>query len=174
MTLGDDDFSYWGYCRSAFNRRTPAQALLLLLHTLEFGGNFLMNVGPGPDGIIPPWQVEILDVIGRWVHENQEAVFGTEATNVARPTPKSHQGNSCGFFTAKGNVLYFYLYEWPGNETRIPCLRAEISSVTVLKTGQILPFRRDEDGAFVVSGLPDTSLDPLCTVLKFTCDPDLS
>jgi len=169
MTLGDDDFSYWGYCHSAFNRRTPAQVLLLLLHTLEFGGNFLLNVGPGPDGIIPAWQAEILDVVGSWVHENHEAVFGTEATNVARPTPKSHQGNSCGFFTAKGSVLYFYLYEWPGHETRIPCLRTEISSVTVLKTGQILPFRREADGAFVVSGLPDTSLDPLCTVLKFTC-----
>ncbi len=169
MTLGDDDFSYWGYCRSALNRRTPAQALLLLLHTLEFGGNFLLNIGPDPDGFIPPWQAEILEVVGRWVNEHHEAVFGTVATDVARPTPKSHQGNSCGFFTAKGNALYFFLYEWPGRETRIPCLRTEISSVTVLKTGQVLPFRREADGALVISGLPDTPLDPLCTVLKFTC-----
>lgn len=169
MTLGDDDFSYWGYCHNAINRRSPAQALLLLLHTLEFGGNFLLNVGPGPDGLIPAWQAEILDVVGRWVQENHEAVFGTESTNVARSSSENHQGNSCGFFTAKGNLLYFYLYEWPGRETRIPYLQKEILSVTVLKTGQPLAFRREADGALVVSGLPDTSLDPFCTVLKFTC-----
>ncbi len=168
MTLGDDDYSYWGYCRSALNRRTPQQALLLLLHTLEFGGNFLLNVSPGPDGLIPAWQDDILETAGRWVQANEEAVFGTVSTDVARPTPKSHQGNSCGFFTAKGDALYFYLYEWPGRETRIPVLRAEIAAVTVLKTGQPLPFRREADGAFIVSGLPETPIDPHCTVLKFT------
>ncbi len=166
MTLGDDDFSYWGYCRGAVNRRTPAQALLLLLHTLEFGGNFLLNVSPDPDGILPAWQQEILSVVGSWVHENQEAVYGTKATNLARKTPNSHQGNSCGFFTAKGDALYFYLYEWPGRETRIPLLQKEISSVTVLKTKQALPFHRDQTGALVISGLPENPIDPLCTVLK--------
>ncbi len=168
MTLGDDDFSYWGYCRSALNRRTPAQALLLLLHTLEFGGNLLLNVGPDADGVIPAWQLEILEVMGAWVHAHAEAVYGIEATDVARPTPRSHQGNSCGFFTAKGDALYFYLYEWPGRETRIPVLRREISTVTVLKTGQPLPFHRDPTGALIVSGLPHTPIDPLCTVLKLT------
>ncbi len=169
LTLGDDDFSNWGYSRSSLNRRTPAQALLLLLHTLEFGGNLLLNVGPDPDGIIPPWQQEILSVIGSWVRENQEAVYGTVATNLARARPiNCHQGNSCGFFTAKGDTLYFYLYEWPGRETRIPLLRKEISSVSVLKTGQSLPFRRDQSGALIISGLPETPIDPLCTVLKLT------
>lgn len=166
MTLGDDDFSYWGYCRSAINRRTPSQALLLLLHTLEFGGNLLLNVGPGPDGLIPPWQQEILEVVGSWVNENREAVYGIEATNISRATPNSHQGNSCGFFTAKGDVLYFYLYEWPGCETRIPLLPKDITSVTVLKTGQSLQFHRDKTDALIISGLPQNPIDPLCTVLK--------
>lgn len=165
-TLGDDDFSYWGYCRSGINRRTPGQALLLLLHTLEFGGNCLLNVGPAPDGGIPPWQLEILNVVGSWVEENQEAVYGVQATDLARETPLSHQGNSCGFFTAKGDVLYFYLYEWPGCETRIPLLKKDINSVSILKTKQDLPFRRTESGALVISGLPVNPIDPFCTVLK--------
>jgi len=168
ITLGDDDFSYWGYCHNAIHRRTPAQALLLILHTLEFGGNILLNVGPDSDGIIPGWQREILDAVGSWVDENQEAVYGVEATNLARRTPRSHQGNSCGFFTSKGDVLYFYLYEWPGCEMRIPYLQKEITSVTVLKTGQSLPFHRDSTGALTISGLPQNRLDPLCTVLKLT------
>ncbi len=170
MTMGDDDFSYWGYCRSAIHRRTPAQVLLLLLHTIEFGGNFLLNVSPDPEGTIPAWQLEILDVVGTWVKENEEAVYDIEATNISRRTPKSHQGNSCGFFTKKGNVLYFYLYEWPGRETKIPLLPIEIESVTVLKTKQELSFFRDETGAFIISNLPSTPIDPLCTVLKLkTC-----
>ena len=166
MTLGDDDFSYWGYCRNAINRRTPLQTLLLVLHTLEHGGNIMLNVGPDADGIIPAWQTEILDYVGSWVENNAEAVYGIEATEVSRPTPISHQGNSCGFFTAKGEALYFYLYEWPGEQIRIPLMRKDIRSVSVLKTGQELCFRRDELGALIISGLPSTSIDPAYLVLK--------
>jgi len=53
LTLVDDDFSYWGYCRSSLCRRTAAQTIRMALHTIEFAGNFLLNISPDPNGLIP-------------------------------------------------------------------------------------------------------------------------
>lgn len=168
LTLVDDDFSYWGYCKSSLYRRTPAQMLRMTLHVIEFAGNCLLNISPDPDGAIPPWQQEILDVIGGWVNENKDAIYNISRTEIARANPQSHQGNSCGFFTRHGDTLFFYLYEWPGKETRIPYLTEEIAAVSILKTGQPLDFSQAESGALTIRGLPEASLDPYCTVLKMT------
>ncbi len=134
-----------------------------------------LKENPSREDIAAFWQADKLNAMVRDLQpdimiNNRSGIdedFGTiEATNVASATPNSHQGNSCGFFTAKGETLNFYLYGWPGCETRIPLLPKDISSVTVLKTGQALPFHRDQRGALIISGLPQNPIDPLCTVLK--------
>lgn len=168
ITLGDDDFSNWGFCRHTAFRRTPAQALLLLLHTIEHGGNLLLNVGPDENGIIPAWQLEILEQLGPWMRRNGEAVYGTRATDIARPSPDSLQGNSCGFLVAKGESrLYFFCYAWPGTEMRLPTFRGEVARAWIPGTGMELTCRRDGHGVLTVSGLPADPVDPWCTVLAF-------
>jgi len=165
-TLGDDDFSYWGYCRYSAFKRNAEQVIMLVLHALEQGGNALLNVGPDEKGRIPSWQLVLLKRLGQWVTTNSEAVYSTVATDVSRRNPKSLQGNSCGFFTAKGEYLYFYLYAWPGNECRVPFLNTEIESVSIMRTGERLNFYVDGSGALMISGLPSEPLDRICTVLK--------
>ncbi len=168
LTLTDDDFSYWGHCKSSLCRRTSAQTIRMMLHTIEYAGNFLVNISPGADGVIPFWQMEILGELGNWVHENAEAVYEIERTEIARENPQSHQGNSCGFFTRHKKTLFFYLYEWPGTETKIPYLREKIATVRFLKTGQSLNFSQTSGGALTISGMPEYSPDKYCTVLKMT------
>ncbi len=165
-TLGDDDFSNWGYCRHTAFKRTQEQVIMLVLHALEQGGNELLNVSPDEKGIIPGWQLKLLEGLGKWVGANGEAVYSTDSTEIARSEPKSLQGNSCGFFTAKEDNLYYCLYAWPGNECRIPYLNAKIQSVNILRTGETLPFHVEESGAFIVGGLPDEPPDRICSVLK--------
>ena len=173
FTLGDDDFSYWGFCRSANFRRSPGQTLMLLLHVIEQGGNCLFNVSPDSDGLIPPWQQNLLNTVGNWVRENSEAVYRVARTDAALPAPNSLQGNSCGFFTAAGNQLFFYLYEWPGRNTRIPVLRKKIKSVSFLKTGQPIDFEQESDGGLLIQGLPEHQPDLFCTVLRMETAGDL-
>lgn len=170
LTLSDDDFSYWGYCRSSLCRRTAAQTIRMLLHTIEYGGNFLINCSPDEAGQIPPWQLEILEELGRWVGKNREAVYEIERTEIARENPHSLQGNSCGFFTRSGQTLFFYMYEWPGSETRIPYLQEKIARVSFLQSGQDLPFTQEPNGALSVLGMPEYSPELYCTVLKMTVE----
>ena len=44
---------------------------------LVFLGNFLLNVGPTPDGMIAPIQEERLRQVGQWLKINGEAIYST-------------------------------------------------------------------------------------------------
>lgn len=56
---------------------TPEKFLHMLIDVVSKNGNLLLNVGPRADGTIPAEQVEILEVMGRWLATNGEAIFDT-------------------------------------------------------------------------------------------------
>jgi len=67
-----------------FNRATPANMyntakdlLNLLVRTVAFGGNLLLDIGPNGDGRIPALMQERLLSIGDWLKINGEAIYST-------------------------------------------------------------------------------------------------
>ena len=52
-----------------------------LVDIVSKGGNYLLNVGPMADGVIPQPSQDTLRTVGRWLKVNGEAVYG------AGPTP---------------------------------------------------------------------------------------
>ena len=70
----------WGYSAYDQNWKSPEELLRLLIELLSKGMNYLLNIGPKPDGAIPKESVEILEEMGKWVSRNAEAVYGTQAT----------------------------------------------------------------------------------------------
>jgi alpha-L-fucosidase len=65
----------------------PAGRLIeLLVDIVAKGGNFLLNIGPAPDGTLPPAALDRLAEIGRWMNVNGSAIYGT------RPVPPYAEG----------------------------------------------------------------------------------
>jgi alpha-L-fucosidase len=62
------------------------------------GGNFLLNVGPQPDGQLPDAAVQRMNEMGDWMRVNGEAIYGT------RPIAPYKEGNVV--FTRKGRNAY--------------------------------------------------------------------
>ena len=62
------------------------------------GGNFLLNVGPQPDGQLPAAALSRLEEIGDWMKVNGEAIYGT------RPIAPYKDGQVV--FTSKGQTVY--------------------------------------------------------------------
>ena len=114
----------WGYRESDHNWKSPEELLRLLIELLSKGMNYLLNIGPKPDGSIPQESIEILKKIGIWVSVNEEAVYGTEATPYQFDFP-------WGRISQKGNVLYAYLLEKP-EMLMIPGIENEILSASLL------------------------------------------
>ncbi len=67
----------WGY--TANETYKPASWMLgLLAKHRAWGGNFLINCAPRPDGRMPETYYRRMEEVGRWMKKHEEAVFGVE------------------------------------------------------------------------------------------------
>ena len=71
-----------------------------MVEVISRNGNFLVNIGPKPDGTIPEPQMERLMAMKSWLKINGEAIYGTRYWKV------SGQKNEHLAFTTKGKTLY--------------------------------------------------------------------
>lgn len=102
MTMGQT----WGYNPAEMRWKAPNQLARNLVDVTAGGGNYLLNVGPAPDGTFPPEAIERLEYVGRWLARNGEAIFGS---TYAPPLSGFN-----GRVTRKGNCYYLHVYDWPG------------------------------------------------------------
>jgi len=78
--------------------KSARELIRLLVDVAAKGGNLLLNVGPSPEGELPPVALERMREIGDWMAVNAEAVHGTRAIAPYREGPLA--------FTAKGDTIY--------------------------------------------------------------------
>ena len=74
MTLNDS----WGFNRADDQWKTPKTIVDNLITCARGGGNYLLNIGPEPDGSVPPASVEVLEAVAQWLDTNGKAIYGTE------------------------------------------------------------------------------------------------
>ena len=51
--------------------------LVMLVNTVDRGGNMLLNVGPDAQGVIPETHITRLKEVGDWLHKYGESIYGT-------------------------------------------------------------------------------------------------
>ncbi|MGC1781740.1 MAG: alpha-L-fucosidase [Acidobacteriaceae bacterium] len=66
MTLNDS----CGYNRGDDSWKTPKVIAINLADCVSGGGNYLLNIGPRPDGSVAAESVEILETVGKWLDMN--------------------------------------------------------------------------------------------------------
>ena len=133
MTMG----SSWGYNPRETHWKPPERLLRSLVEVAGRGGNYLLNVGPGPDGRFPPEAVARLEYIGRWLEANGEAIYASSYA----PVPEGFAGR----VTRAGGCTYLHLLEWPAAGRLELAAPAEAPRrVSLLASGQQLPFRLAE------------------------------
>jgi len=152
MTLNDS----WGYNAADDNWKIPKLVLKNLLRCASSGGNFLLNVGPRPDGTIPRESIDVLQQVGDWLKRNGGSVYGTERSPFG--------GTSTGLTTLKGNTLFMHVLRWPGKEIHFCRIVNKVRSVHMLETGAKLSFEQQGD-RLLLRGLPSRPPDRLDTVI---------
>lgn len=89
----------WSY--KPGDRYKPAWDIISkLVQIVSRGGNFLLNVGPGPDGELDPVAYDRLREIGDWMHVNSDGIYGTKAIAPFKEDKIA--------FTSKGDNVYAY------------------------------------------------------------------
>ncbi len=101
MTMGDS----WSYVPND-KYKSAHQLIHLLVKVVSRGGNFLLNIGPGPDGDWDPVAYERLEEIGKWMNVNSEGIYNSKSF-----APYS-SGNTYFTQSKDGNKQYaYYLLE---------------------------------------------------------------
>ena len=142
MTMNDT----WGYKRDDQNWKSDETLIRNLIDIASKGGNYLLNVGPTAEGLIPPPSVERLGAIGQWMKVNGESIFGTQAS----PFEKTPWGR-CTQKTLGDGVtrIYFHLFQWPSEgQLTIPQLPGKVvkaaSARQQSRTGDFREERPDD------------------------------
>ena len=72
----------WGYNQFDHNWKSPDDILRTLLKVVSRGGNYLLNVGPTAEGVVPGACAQVLDEVGRYVRDTGEAIYATRAVGL--------------------------------------------------------------------------------------------
>lgn len=125
---------YWGYVKSNEQHYSPLAGLLALYAQAKaWGGAYLMNVGPRPDGTMPQPYFDGLKELAAWRAENREALenVGSEPEGLAATVPIT---------TRPGRWYAFALPESNGGIEITT--EKNPASVRLLRTGENLAFER--------------------------------
>ena len=97
--------------------------------------NYLLNVGPNADGVIPPKVIEILHRIGAWYKPVRESF--DDAIPVSSIT-----ANRSVLITRKKNSLYVHIFQPPeGEEIRLSPLALAPQRATLLNDGRSVAWQ---------------------------------
>jgi alpha-L-fucosidase len=165
----------WGFNRADDQWKNTKTIVDNLITCARGGGNYLLNIGPEPDGSVPQPSAEVLEAVGKWLDTNGTTIYGTDRGSL---TPDA----SCNY-SRRGNTLYIHVYNWPGHTpaaewldfykpevvVAIGGLKPKVLSAKVLKTGQKVEFTQDEFN-FRLTGLPMEAPDHPATVIEVECD----
>lgn len=160
MTLNNT----WGYQSRGIVWKSTRTLLTSLIDIASKGGNFLLNVGPSPEGVIPEGNVIRLKAIGRWMQKNGNSIYGTERCSLKKP--------DWGYCTqkVKGNKTYVYLQvlDWPEDEVLLFRIDHKASAARLLHNGQTLPFKNTQDGIYIT--VPQVAPDEIASVIELEFD----
>ncbi|MFM9024320.1 MAG: alpha-L-fucosidase [Planctomycetaceae bacterium] len=158
MTMNDT----WGY-KSYDDHWKGADVLIRnLVDIASKGGNYLLNVGPTAEGLIPQPSVERLERVGAWMRRNGAAIYATQASPFkrlpwGRCTQKPHDG---------GTTLFLHVFDWPADgRLVVPGLRNETVSARVLDDAANTPLPIAAGAEGPVIQVPSTAPDAICSVV---------
>lgn len=158
MTIGDAEA--WGWARHGVNRKTVATLLQNLVTTASGEGNFILNIGPRPDGSADPEDAGRLRAVGEWMRLHGEAIYGSQ-----RFFP-DYTRHWQGAYTRKGDTVYLSLFRYSAPEVPVPLLRPLPIRATLLGSNTPLGIEPAPNAGFRLTGLPEKPPVPVQPVIK--------
>ena len=146
----------WGYYKFDKYFISTRALIQYLARAAGNNANFLLNVGPMPNGEIQPEFVERLREMGKWLEKYGEAIYATRGGPI---TPRPW-----GVTTRKGNKIYLHILDWPDETLALPRLPQKIKNALFLKDGS--PAETFEHESGLLLRIPPQMVDEYDTIVE--------
>ena len=160
MTMNDT----WGYKSYDTNFKSTSTLVRNLIDIASKGGNYLLNVGPTSEGIIPGPEVDRLKEVGQWMKVNGDSIYATSAS----PYKKlPFEGRA----TVKSNTLFLNVFTWPSTGLVLPGLQTHVKGAKVVSTGEKLKVTKNVNGTLSISAPSQTNVISTAIALSLDSAP---
>ena len=152
----------YGYNQNDHDWVDAKEIVFRLVDIVSKGGNYLLNVGPTSEGLIPQASIDRLMEVGAWMEINHEAIYGTSPRRAFRDgqldqgaakAPRENERSPVDIrFTAKGNSLYAICLAWPEKDVLLRTLGNKevpdktVAAVSMLGSEEAVKWRRSDEG----------------------------
>lgn len=145
----------WGFNSTDKKFKSTRDLVHYLVRAAGSNANFLLNVGPMPNGRIQPEFVMHLREMGQWLEKHGESIYATRGGPI---TPRPW-----GVTTQKGNKVYVHVLDWQDDALLLPKLPQPIVAARYLQDGKKAEFVQHDYG--VLLKLPQRTGDEHDTVV---------
>ncbi len=147
----------YGYSKNDQKWKSTKTLIRMLVDIVSKGGNYLLNVGPTAEGVIPQPSVERLRAMGKWLDKNGESIYGTSGSPIGKLP--------WGRCTAKPGKLYLHVFDWPADgKLKVPGLKQRVKRAYLLDKKSKLIVTHENEQTIVLA--PDgIAMDPIDTVV---------
>lgn len=131
----------WSYVPNDVYKPTN-EIIEKLVDIVSKGGNYLLNIGPSPEGEYSDTAYTRLREIGAWMKINSEAIYGTRMYNTFSDGP------GIRFTQSKdGGIRYIFLFDFPDKPLKITKLTPKPGQkMTLLGSGKNLAWKAAAEG----------------------------
>ena len=148
----------WGFKSNDHEWKSEKDLIHKLIDIISKGGNFLLNVGPTAEGLIPKPSVERLEKMGEWLDVNGEAIYETSASPFGKPP--------WGRYTKKPGRLYAHILDWPKEaKIHISDMNLKVSKVYLLADKKQTPLSTEKTKEGLIINLPAEAPDSIASVV---------
>jgi alpha-L-fucosidase len=160
----------WGYKSYDNNWKTPEDLTFKLVDIVSKGGNYLLNVGPTAEGIIPQPSQDNLRAVGKWLKVNGESIYGAGATPFgnelgATDPNKTFIARKDWRCTTKPGKLFIHLFKWPSGSFELPAIKERVTKAYLLADPAKKALDVKQEGQKWSVSLPQAAPDKTDSVL---------
>lgn len=166
----------WGFKKDDTDWKSPEDLTFKLVDIVSKGGNYLLNVGPTSEGVIPQASQDNLREVGRWLKVNGEAIYGAGPTpfgeELGTPTGEKDKRGYAIYnvktdwrCTTKPGKLYISLFKWPSGAFELDKVQGKVTRAYLLADAKHAPLKVQQQGAHVSVALPPSAPGKIASVL---------
>lgn len=156
----------WGYDRNDSSWKSSDEVISMLSKCACRNSNFLLNIGPQPDGRMTPEEVIRLKEIGTWMDRHSDAIYATQGS----PFKGEYEWGS---ITSKDNQLFLHLFNWDGGEITVNAISSKITKASFMHDGSAVKFKQDDAGITLSLGEKPTG-DCRLAIVELELDSELT
>jgi alpha-L-fucosidase len=147
----------WGFNIKDDHYKTVKQLIHYLVNAAGRNANFLLNVGPMPNGKVQTEFVDSLNAVGKWMQQYGESIYGTRGNVIP--------AKDWGVVTAKGKSIFVHILKDSGLSTLvIEGIQGKVKDCRLMGTDQKVKFKQAKTG--LTLNLEGIKFDDIDTIIE--------